>query len=56
MLRQRAVLERVPAHPTTLWRWEQEGRFPRRVKLGPNSVAWFEDEVDAWQAARAESR
>jgi prophage regulatory protein len=29
-------------------RLERQGRFPRRVRLGANSVAWFEDEIDAW--------
>lgn len=37
---------------TTLWRWERKGLFPARIKLGPNSVAWAEDEVAAWLASR----
>jgi len=30
--------------------------FPRPVKLGANSVGWFEDEVDCWLSSRAELR
>lgn len=41
---------------TTLLRWEANGRFPRRVRLGGTSVAWLKSEVDAWIEARAEER
>jgi len=33
---------------TTLWRRERDGTFPRRVKIGSNSVGWVEEEVQAW--------
>ena len=38
----------------TLWRKEKElvDPFPRRVQLSPMAVAWFEDEVQLWIAAR----
>jgi len=39
-----------------LGRLEREGRFPRRVLLGRNRVAWIEDEVSAWMAERAAAR
>lgn len=39
----------------TIWRWEQQGIFPKRVKIGPNAVAWIEREIDEWQASRVES-
>lgn len=37
---------------TTAWRWERDGQFPRRLKLGPKTVAWSEQEVLAWLASR----
>lgn len=40
----------------TAWRWEAEGRFPKRVKVGPNTVAWIEREIDEWLAERASQR
>jgi prophage regulatory protein len=40
----------------TLRRWIAEHGFPPGVQLGPNSVAWREDEVDAWLASRARAR
>ncbi len=36
----------------TIWRWERAGMFPKRVKLGPNSVGWRKSEVSAWLDAR----
>jgi prophage regulatory protein len=37
-------------------RLEKAGRFPRRVRLGPNTIAWREDELDDWSAARSNER
>jgi prophage regulatory protein len=37
-------------------RLEKAGRFPKRVQLGPNSVAWLEDELIAWQTERIAAR
>ncbi len=35
---------------------EAKGEFPLRVHLGPNSVGWVEDEVDAYIAAKIAAR
>ena len=32
---------------------EKRGAFPKRIRLGPQSVAWLEHEVDDWLANRA---
>jgi prophage regulatory protein len=37
-------------------REERAGRFPQRVKIGPNSIGWVEDEIDQWLAERAQQR
>jgi len=52
ILRESSVRDRVPVHPVTLYRWEQKGQFPRRVRLGPNSVGWYEHEIEEWLANR----
>ena len=44
-----------------LWEMEKDGRFPKRVKLNPDSpkngaCGHFLDEVMAWLAARRQSR
>jgi prophage regulatory protein len=37
-------------------RLEKAGRFPRRMPLGANRVAWFADEIEAWIDERAKLR
>lgn len=44
------VAKRTALSRVTIWRLEREGRFPKRVQLGTNSVAWVEAEVDEWIA------
>jgi hypothetical protein len=31
---------------------ERENKFPRRVQVGENRVAWLETEIDAWIESR----
>lgn len=33
------------------WRDIKAGKFPAPVELGPNQIAWFEDEVETWLAS-----
>jgi len=37
-------------------RLEKAGKFPKRVRLGVNTVAWREDEIDAMLAAAMMTR
>ena len=46
----------IPYSRVHVDRLEKAGNFPRRIKLGANSVAWFEDEVDAWLEERRAKR
>jgi prophage regulatory protein len=39
---------------TTLSRWIEQHGFPKPIRLGPNSVAWAEEEVSKWLEARRE--
>jgi prophage regulatory protein len=43
----------VPYSRQHVGRLERAGRFPRRVQVGPNRVAWLESEVDEWIRSRA---
>jgi prophage regulatory protein len=52
-LRLPEVLALVGVSWITILRWEKRGLFPRRRRLGPNTVAWREDEVAKWCADRA---
>jgi prophage regulatory protein len=35
----------------TVWRWEKDGKFPRRIALGPQRYAWPENIIDAYITA-----
>lgn len=56
ILRKSTVVERVAASPSTIYRWERAGLFPKHVQLGPNMIGWREADIEAWIAQRAESR
>ena len=43
---------RVGLGRSTIYRWMAEGKFPKPVQLGGYSVAWAEDEVEAWITTR----
>jgi predicted DNA-binding transcriptional regulator AlpA len=46
----------IPWTRVHIIRLEKERKFPGRVRLSANTVAWSEEEVDAWQKARATER
>ena len=46
----------VPYTPQHILRLENQGKFPRRVQVGPNRVSWLESEVEAWVATREAER
>jgi hypothetical protein len=48
-LKRRKIINNWP----TLLRWIEREGFPAGFYLGPNSRAWFEDEIDAWLDERA---
>lgn len=35
-----------------IWRLEKAGKFPRRVQLSPNRVAWFRSDILAFLNSR----
>lgn len=52
VLRCPQVVYRVGWSRVTIWRAERDGNFPRRIRLGPNSVGWLEDEIEEWLRSR----
>ena len=52
ILRSPEVEDRTQRSRVQCWRDIKAGKFPAPVQLGPNSVGWFEDEIEAWLAAR----
>lgn len=56
LLSKKEVCARTTYSRAHLDRLETEGRFPKRVRLGQARVAWVEEEVDDWIAARVAER
>ncbi len=56
VLRKPEVLYRVGLSDVSIWRKERAGDFPKRLKLGANSVGWLESEIESWLANRAAAR
>ncbi len=54
--RKPVVLARVGLSDPAVWRLERDGLFPKRFKLGGNSVGWLKSEIDAWIELRANDR
>lgn len=52
ILRLRPLLEKTGYTKSTQQREERAGRFPKRIKIGPNASGWLEHEVDDWIASR----
>jgi prophage regulatory protein len=50
------VRQIVPYSAMHLWRLEKDGKFPRRIKVGPNRVAWSQSEISKWVEVRKAER
>ena len=55
ILRLRQVIARTGLSRSTIYHHISEGRFPKQVTLGPQSVGWVEGDVDAWIVGRIEA-
>jgi prophage regulatory protein len=56
LITKRELCRMVPYTPQHILRLEKRGKFPRRIQVGPNRVAWLLSEVQAWIAARITER
>ncbi len=55
-IRKKATAKRVGYHPSHIMRLVRANRFPQPVRIGPNSIAFVEEEVNQWQQARVDAR
>jgi prophage regulatory protein len=46
----------IPYTRVHLARLERAGRFPIRIRLSENVIAWKRDEVESWLQARIQAR
>jgi len=42
----------IPYCPAHIARLEKAGKFPKRIQLGQNRVAWLMSDVEAWIESR----
>lgn len=56
VLRSPEVVKRVGYSGQHIWRLEKAGKFPKRIRLGPQAVGWIESEINAWIKARIAER
>ncbi|MGR3504936.1 MAG: helix-turn-helix transcriptional regulator [Paracoccaceae bacterium] len=56
LLTKKQVRDKVTYSLTHIDRLEAEGKFPQRIRLGQQRVAWCEAEIDDWIKARIEAR
>jgi prophage regulatory protein len=48
LLRLPEVKQKVGLSRTAIYRLIAEGQFPRQVCIGPRTVAWCQDALEAW--------
>ena len=46
------VEDQVGKSRVQIWRDIKAGLFPAPLELGPNSVGWYQDEIDGWLKSR----
>lgn len=56
VMRKKEVLAVVGLSDVSVWRQERAGTFPKRLRLGGNSVGWLKSEIDGWLHQRAADR
>ncbi|ABI56414.1 helix-turn-helix transcriptional regulator [Alkalilimnicola ehrlichii MLHE-1] len=50
LMKKREVIDVTGLSESTIWRREQEGRFPPRIRLGQRMTVWRESDVHEWLA------
>ena len=56
IIRLREVMERTGLARSTVYKYVEDGIFPKSVPLGGRAVGWVEQEVEDWIVARIEER
>ena len=48
ILNVKEVTSRTKLSRVTIWRLENEGKFPQRIRISTKRIGWLEDEVTKW--------
>jgi len=49
------VKARTGISRASIYSFEKQNKFPKRVKLGSRAVGWIESEIEAWIEARVKA-
>ena len=52
VLRIRTVCDRTGLSRSSIYAYEKEGKFPKKIRLSARATGWVEEDVDAWLEAR----
>jgi len=52
LLRLREVIAITGISRMSIYRYERSGNFPRRRRVGTNTVAWLDEDIAAWMSSR----
>jgi prophage regulatory protein len=52
LIREDALRRLLSISHSTLFRWERDGHFPPRIKIGSSAVAWRLSDVEEWLRER----
>lgn len=56
LIKLKEVIETTGLSRSTIYKYIEDGLFPRSVSLGGRAVAWVDEEVKDWIVARIEER
>jgi prophage regulatory protein len=56
LIRKPELYKTIGLSDATIWRMEKDGKFPKRVQIGGNSVGWLLSEITHWMAQKAAER
>ncbi len=48
MVRLPRILRLTSVSRQTIYKWERQGNFPARRKIGPNAVGWLRRDIISW--------
>ena len=48
ILKAKEVASMINLSRVTIWRLENEGKFPQRIRISTKRIGWLEDEVTKW--------
>ena len=56
ILRIKQVIEMTGTSKTTIYRWLNDGVFPKPINLSAKSVGWLEADINDWIQSKIEAR